>query len=108
MDGLEKLEVMDNTYLIFTSDNGFHIGEHQLFYGKMKPYEHDVHVPMFIRTPDGQSGVRALPTTHVDITRTIVDLASSQAEVTPSIDALDGTSFADALNGGENSFLSWP
>lgn len=97
--GLEVLRVLDNTYLIFTSDNGFHMGEHAHFYGKELPYEYDLRVPMLVRTPQGTAGLSKLPTTHVDITRTIVDIANAEQAVTPSLAELDGLSFFDALSG---------
>lgn len=107
MDGLRNLNVMENTYLIFTSDNGFHLGEHQFFYGKERPYEHDVRVPMLIHTPQVLTGVRTLPTTHVDITRTIVDIAQAQDLVSPSLSELDGKSFFTALTGEDVPISEW-
>jgi N-acetylglucosamine-6-sulfatase len=34
-----------NTYIVFTSDNGFHLGHHRLPAGKESPYEEDIRVP---------------------------------------------------------------
>jgi arylsulfatase A-like enzyme len=42
---------LDNTYLFFMSDNGFHLGNHRLATGKWTPYEEDVHVPLIVRGP---------------------------------------------------------
>lgn len=97
-NGLKKLGVLENTYIIFTSDNGVHMGDHKLFFGKELPYDHDIRVPLLIRTPHGASGVRVIPTSHVDLTRTIVDIAGATKKVTPSLDKLDGKSFFDALS----------
>ena len=35
-DGFEKLGVLDNTFVFFSSDNGYHLGEHKLVFGKGK------------------------------------------------------------------------
>jgi N-acetylglucosamine-6-sulfatase len=43
--------VLSNTYIVFTSDNGFHHGEHRIRYGKARPYEESVRVPLVIRGP---------------------------------------------------------
>lgn len=39
---LEYHNMLDNTYIIYTSDNGFHISQHRLTPGKRCPYEEDV------------------------------------------------------------------
>ena len=44
LQGLDDLGVANNTYVIFTSDNGFHLGEHKMLFGKEHPYTHDVRV----------------------------------------------------------------
>jgi arylsulfatase A-like enzyme len=42
---------LDNTYLLFTSDNGHHAGEHRLTTGKWTAYEEDIRVPLIVRGP---------------------------------------------------------
>ena len=51
---------MRNTYIFFTSDNGFHHGEHRMPEQKWRPYEEDVNVPLLVRGP----GVAAGSTTY--------------------------------------------
>ena len=93
VDGLEGLGVMDNTYLIFTSDNGYHLGEHKAAFGKGLPYETDVRLPMYIRGPNVfRNATLPHPTGHLDITATVVDIAGATAFV-PSQTPLDGKSF---------------
>jgi arylsulfatase A-like enzyme len=97
IDGLTKLDVLDNTFVIFTSDNGFHLGEHKLKYGKTMPYDHDLRVPLVIRPPRTHTpGLRVLPTSHVDLTRTIVDIAGAGKHA--PLHALDGKSFIHAFD----------
>jgi N-acetylglucosamine-6-sulfatase len=54
----EEKGQLSNTYFVFTSDNGYRHGEHALTHGKHTPYEEDINVPMFVRGPDVQQGVR--------------------------------------------------
>ena len=42
---------LDNTYILFTSDNGFMQGEHRVPLGKMLPYDASTRVPLLIRGP---------------------------------------------------------
>lgn len=73
---LEKSDKWDNTYIIYTSDNGFHIGQHRLPPGKTCGYEEDIRVPLFIRGPGISEGhVQDSVTTHIDLAPTIFDLA---------------------------------
>lgn len=95
LDGLTSLgqEVADSTYVIFTSDNGYHLGEHKLVFGKQQPYDHDVRVPFYVTGPGIQANVTRLhPATHVDLAATLVELAGA----TPTGPSLDGLSFASA------------
>src|SRR5215218_9233074 len=49
---LEELEAageLENTYVFFTSDNGYHLGEHRLRQGKKTPYEEAARVPLLVR-----------------------------------------------------------
>ena len=77
--------------------NGYHLGEHRLIYGKGEPYEPSVRLPMYVRGPGvPQGAISKLPTTHLDITATILDLTGTMdGPATPS--NLDGQSFAPAL-----------
>jgi arylsulfatase A-like enzyme len=48
---LTKLGELNNTYIIFTSDNGYHLGQHRFMTGKLNIYEEDIRVPAMIRGP---------------------------------------------------------
>jgi arylsulfatase A-like enzyme len=52
---LRATHQLDNTYVVFASDNGFHLGQHRMPAGKQTAYEPDIHVPLLVRGP----GVRA-------------------------------------------------
>jgi len=94
--GLKAADVFDNTVIFFTSDNGYHLGEHKLLYGKGNPYLTDTGLPMYVRGPGISSGV-TLPhlTNHLDITATLLSLA--QAEDFAPMSKIDGKSFQAIL-----------
>lgn len=76
LDKLEELDLLDNTYVMYTSDNGFHIGNHRLMAGKTTCYEEDVNIPFYIRGPGVPKNKRVhYPTTHIDLAPTIYQLA---------------------------------
>jgi arylsulfatase A-like enzyme len=56
---LERQGVLDNTYIIYTSDNGHHMGEHRMIAGKTTAYEEDIRVPMIVRGPGVAAGARS-------------------------------------------------
>lgn len=73
---LEELGLLDNTYVIYTTDNGYHIGNHRLNAGKTTCYEEDVNIPFYIRGPGIAEGKMVhYPTTHTDVMPTIFELA---------------------------------
>ena len=48
---LQEKNLLDNTYFIYSTDNGFHISQHRLLPGKNLPFEEDINIPMIIRGP---------------------------------------------------------
>ena len=58
VEALGAAGALDNTYIFFTSDNGFHLGTHRLKHGKKTPYEEAAHVPLFVRGPGVPAGSR--------------------------------------------------
>ncbi|KAI1848573.1 hypothetical protein JX265_011573 [Neoarthrinium moseri] len=78
VDRLEQSpEVLENTYLIYTTDNGFHIGQHRLAPGKTCAIEEDINIPFVIRGPGVDKGrTVSIPTSHTDIVPTLFRLAN--------------------------------
>ncbi|MCP2338698.1 sulfatase family protein [Actinomadura rupiterrae] len=92
---LQAQGVLNNTYIVFTSDNGFHQGQHRLNSGKNTAYEEDLNVPLVIRGPGVPAGatVNAF-TLNTDFAPTFAQLAG----VTPP-DFVDGRSLVPFLKG---------
>jgi N-acetylglucosamine-6-sulfatase len=96
--------VLDNTMIIFTSDNGFFQGEHRLSSGKILPYEPAVKVPLLIRGPGTAPGHRVSAlVANIDLAPTIVELAGATAGRT-----MDGRSLSPFLSGGQATWLVGP
>ncbi|WP_344855744.1 sulfatase [Planomonospora alba] len=68
---------LEDTYLFFGSDNGFHLGQHRLPQGKTTPFDESIRVPMYVRGPGIAPG------------RTIREVASS-VDLAPTFAALAG------------------
>jgi N-acetylglucosamine-6-sulfatase len=85
---------LENTYVIYTSDNGFHLGEHRLPLGKDTVYEEDIRVPMVMRGPGVPKGQRiAALALNIDIAPTIAEMAGIQPP-----EFVDGRSFLPLLD----------
>ncbi|CAI6330737.1 unnamed protein product [Periconia digitata] len=67
---------LDDTYIIYSSDNGFHLGQHRLGAGKKFAFEEDTNVPLIIRGPGVPKGRKtSIVTAHVDLSPTILEMA---------------------------------
>jgi N-acetylglucosamine-6-sulfatase len=78
---LGAMHRLRNTYIVFTSDNGFFYGEHRLTGGKFLAYEPSTHLPFLIRGPGIKPGSSTGElAANIDITPTILELAGAQAD----------------------------
>ncbi|KAF1813934.1 Arylsulphatase [Eremomyces bilateralis CBS 781.70] len=83
---LEARGELENTYIIYTTDNGYHIGQHRMHPGKECGFETDVHIPLVIRGPGVPVGhISEVVTAHTDLASTIVGLAGSTLQNTDGI-----------------------
>ncbi len=85
---------LDQTVFVFTSDNGFFLGEHRFRNGKRMGYEPSIRVPLVIAGPGIPHGVRNDPAVTQDLTATILDLAGATAPRRP-----DGRSLVPSFAG---------
>jgi arylsulfatase A-like enzyme len=70
--------IANNTYLVFSSDNGLHTGEYRLLPGKMTAFDTDIHVPLVMSGP----GIPAGTTTNamsenVDLAKTFTQIGGT-------------------------------
>jgi len=91
----EPIPLIDNTYIVFTSDNGWHHGEHRIPDRKEQPYEESIHMPLVIRGP----GIAAGATTdklalNIDFYPTFAELGGATAS-----SKVDGRSLLPVLKG---------
>ena len=64
----------EDTYLVVTSDNGFHLGQHSLNGGKGLPYDSDSRVPLVVAGPGIEPGPRDQFVSNIDLAPLIEDL----------------------------------
>jgi len=87
---------LDNTLILFTSDNGFFQGEHRIPGGKIRHYEEGSRVPLLMRGPalGVPRGVFEKQVANIDLAPTIIDAANARGKVTRR---LDGRSLLSAV-----------
>jgi N-acetylglucosamine-6-sulfatase len=101
---LKREDELDNTVIIFISDNGYFLGEHRIAVNKTLPYEEALKVPMAIRVPPGIAGDES-PTkvkklvANIDLAPTILDLAGAQPCNGQDCRVMDGQSLVGLLRG---------
>jgi N-acetylglucosamine-6-sulfatase len=97
LDTLGSQHRLRNTYVIFTSDNGFFFGEHRLTGGKFLAYEPATHMPFLIRGPRIRPGSESDElVANVDVAPTILELAGVEADK-----SIDGRSMVPFLRDPE-------
>ncbi|XP_033106492.1 N-acetylglucosamine-6-sulfatase-like isoform X2 [Anneissia japonica] len=93
VNSLTEKKLIDNTFIIYTSDNGFHLGQFSLPNDKRQLYEFDVRIPLLIRGPGvPKKKVITNSVMNIDIMPTIVHLSG----LTPPSD-IDGASLLPLL-----------
>jgi N-acetylglucosamine-6-sulfatase len=69
---------LENTLILFTSDNGFFHGEHRVPFGKVMMYEPSIRVPLILRGPGVPAGERRRQlVTNADLAPTILEAAGA-------------------------------
>ena len=99
---LAATDQLSNTYIVFSSDNGYHMGEHDLLPGKQTAFTTDIRVPLVVAGP----GVPAGRT--VDAMTSSIDLAPTFLQIGHAVPAHepDGVSLLNLWHGG-NAPADW-
>jgi len=97
IDELDRLQLAQNTIIVFWSDHGFHLGEHTLW-GKTSNFELDARAPMFIAAPK-------IKAARTDALAELLDLYPTLAELCglPMPKGLDGVSLVPVLKNPRRS-----
>jgi len=97
---LEELDILDNTIIVFSSDNGFFIGAHQRG-DKRLMYEESIRIPLIIRYPGiieaGRKNTEFV--LNIDIAPTLIELAGAEVPV-----EMQGASLVPLL---KNEVVGW-
>ncbi len=94
LDSLKALGELENTYVIFTSDNGFFYGEHRIPQGKKRIYEEAIRVPLLMRGPGIPAGLQVDDmVVNADLAPTILELTGANADL-----KIDGRSLLPLLD----------
>ncbi len=100
---LEARGLLNQTYILFTSDNGFHLGQHRLDAGKATAYEEDIRVPLIVRGPGVPAGKTIQQMAlNIDLAPTLAEMARI---TTPNF--VDGRSLEPLLSGAFPTHIRW-
>ena len=101
LNALKESDYSENTYVIFTSDNGYHMGEKNMLF-KNTLWEESTRVPFLIAGPGViKERVTETPVSLIDLYPTLVDLAKISL---PDSVNLDGHSLRPLLEESENEW----
>ena len=103
IESLDRHGLAENTVIVFTSDHGYHMGEHGLWQ-KMSLFEESARVPMLIVAPGAGNvgGVVSAPVSQVDLFPTLAELCG----ITPPSN-LQGQSLVPMLKDNAQTGRGW-
>jgi arylsulfatase A-like enzyme len=94
LDHLKSTGLLENTWIVWTSDHGEQLYDHELFL-KFCMYEQSVHVPFVVRGPGRKPAMRTELVEHVDLFPTLCEIAGTEIP-----DSVEGCSLKPLLDGG--------
>jgi N-acetylglucosamine-6-sulfatase len=100
---LAREHLLRRTYIVFSSDNGYHLGEHRLLEGKQTAFDTDIRVPLIVAGP----GVPRGGVVHQVVQNTDLCPTFEQIGGAPHARPIDGSSFVPLLH-PSGTAPSWP
>jgi len=102
VDSLERQGLADNTVIVFTSDHGYHMGEHGLWQ-KMSLFEESARVPLLVVAPGMSKGkISETPVSQIDLFPTLAELCDVRIP-----DNLQGQSLVPMLKDPSHAGRGW-
>jgi N-acetylglucosamine-6-sulfatase len=95
---LKETGEAEETIVVFTSDNGYYLGEHRKRQGKINLHEPSVRVPLLVRGPGVPVGTRFDPVTTLDLAATLAAYAGVE------LPGADGTDLRPILDEGDRGW----
>lgn len=93
LDKMDSLDLWSNTIVIFFSDHGQHLGEHEGLWRKQTLFEEALHIPLVVCAPGKAPGVCNRLVELIDIYPTLLELCKL-----PPVPGTEGSSFATLLD----------
>ena len=108
---LDDADALEDTVVVFISDNGYFYGEHRIPGSKTLPYEESIGVPFMIRLPESLQGSQRVrnvneQVANIDLAPTILDLAGAEPCAPESCRVMDGRSLLPLMQGRGDNFPS--
>ncbi|MBM3957414.1 MAG: sulfatase-like hydrolase/transferase, partial [Gemmatimonadetes bacterium] len=92
LEAMDRLDLWRSTVVVFLSDNGYHLGQHGGFWGKMSLMDESARVPLIVCAPDLPDGPCARAVSLVDLFPTLTEICGL-----PMPAGLEGRSLAPLL-----------
>jgi arylsulfatase A-like enzyme len=94
-DAVAAIGEANTTYFVFSSDNGYHVGEHRMMQGKMTAFDTDIHVPLVVTGPGIAPGhVVQEIADNIDLNPTFTEIGGAATAAN-----VDGRSLVPLLHG---------
>lgn len=100
---LNQTGASDNTYIFFSSDNGYHLGDYSMLQGKQTPFDIDIRVPLIVCGPGvAKERLQQSIVSNIDLAPTFSALAGTQLTGEP-----DGKNIQHLLREANTEKINW-